>query len=153
MVNKTEGCWLWRGSRTTRGYPRFTEHGKTFSAHRYAVELAEGYPLGPGEQANHACDNPPCVRYGPGHLSRGTQADNIADAMTKGRMAMQRPGYCPPRAVGIQHGRALLNDSTIRQIRELRAAGWSQQAIADLIGTDQTNVSAIVRRKTWKHVA
>lgn len=37
----------------------------------------------PGQQILHRCDNPPCVLIG--HLFEGTNADNVADRVAKGR--------------------------------------------------------------------
>lgn len=51
-------------------------------AHRVAWELTYG-PIPNGLRVLHTCDNPRCVN--PGHLMLGTQSDNIADSMRKGR--------------------------------------------------------------------
>lgn len=74
-------CWIWTGVKRG-GYGRYSIKGKLFNAHVRALEMATG-PLLPGEKVLHRCDNPPCVR--PGHLFRGTQADNVADSVSKGR--------------------------------------------------------------------
>ena len=51
-------------------------------AHRL-VWMQDNGPLASGQVIMHACDNPACVN--PAHLSRGTQKDNSADMMAKGR--------------------------------------------------------------------
>jgi hypothetical protein len=53
-------------------------------AHRWSWTLANG-PIPDGMVVMHRCDNPPCVN--PGHLSLGTQLENIADRVSKGRSA------------------------------------------------------------------
>ena len=154
MVNKSDGCWLWTGSTTTRGYGRFKERGRSVYAHRFAIEITSGR-LRPGEQANHHCDITLCVR--PTHLFRGNHKANMADMVKKGRAASgvrnvrhTRPDRTPR---GVRHGRATLTDEDVRTIRALRVDGWTQQALADKFGTPQTNISQIVRRKAWRHVA
>lgn len=53
------------------------------AAHRVAWELAFGsIPM--GMQVLHHCDNRLCVK--PDHLFLGTQADNLQDAVSKGRL-------------------------------------------------------------------
>jgi len=82
-VEKTEGCWLWRGA-ARRGYGAFSpQHGTTRPAHRVAWELANSAPIPDGLCVLHRCDNPPCVR--PDHLFLGTKKDNAQDAIRKGR--------------------------------------------------------------------
>lgn len=84
-VQKGPGCWLWTGTRTTRGYGMFSLDGhRKRPAHRYSLELALGEKLPTHIYACHHCDNPPCVR--PDHLYAGTQADNMADAKARGRL-------------------------------------------------------------------
>lgn len=87
-VEKTPTCWLWRGTLSNRrDYGQFSvtreKHGdQDIPAHRFAYELA--YGVSPAELfVCHRCDVPLCVR--PDHLFLGTNADNIADMIAKGR--------------------------------------------------------------------
>ena len=78
------GCWEWTGTLSTAGYPKL---GHTY-AHRAALELCKGRPLGPGREACHTCDNPRCVN--PAHLFEGSHRDNMRDSFSKGRNASAR---------------------------------------------------------------
>lgn len=50
--------------------------------HQVAWILTNG-PIPPGMGVLHRCDNQPCCN--PSHLFIGTQADNVADMVAKGR--------------------------------------------------------------------
>lgn len=76
------GCWLWTGAAIT-GYGVFGFEGKNWPAHRWAYMLFVG-DLG-NLQVCHACTVRNCVN--PEHLWLGTQADNMEDAKSKGRLA------------------------------------------------------------------
>lgn len=82
-TTKTEGCWLWDGSRNRDGYGTIG-NGNTGSmlTHRAAWIVTNG-PIPAGLNVCHSCDNPRCVR--PDHLFLGTQYDNIQDCYAKGR--------------------------------------------------------------------
>lgn len=84
-------CWLWQAHRQAhRGYGTFgigsrlipgSRHTSAL-AHRVAWELTYG-PVPNGARVLHQCDNPPCCN--PKHLFLGSQADNVADMIAKGR--------------------------------------------------------------------
>lgn len=129
------GCWTWNAA-TSRGYGLFSRGGRSGRmelAHRVSWEIAHGEPPSPDRLVRHRCDNPPCVN--PAHLELGDQHDNMRDMAVRGRS-----------------GRAKLSVDDVLSIRFLAAAGMSRRELAGRFGVAPSNVSAIVRRETWKHV-
>ena len=157
-VDKSADCWLWTGAKQ-RGYGTFTIDSKSHVAHRFAYELERG-PIPDGLEVCHHCDVRACVR--PEHLFVATHAENMQDMAAKGRNPVQRTaehvakmiaGLTPERrARGVQHGNARLDPAKIQFIRASRAAGRSQQWIADQIGVNQTAVSRVLLGQTWRHI-
>jgi hypothetical protein len=92
-VAKSDGCWLWTGGCSNTGYGAFWLKGQTINAHRIAWLLTSG-PIPDGMDVLHRCDANysvgdrsyrRCVR--PDHLFLGTDKDNMADMVAKGRSA------------------------------------------------------------------
>lgn len=82
------GCLEWQRYRhPTSGYGQIgrgrREEG-IVGTHRAAWEVTHG-PIPDGLDVLHRCDNPPCCD--PDHLFLGTDADNSADKVAKGRQA------------------------------------------------------------------
>lgn len=77
-------CWIWTGSNNGHGYPVFGPRRFPRYAHHFAYGVAVG-PIPKGEKIRHHCDNGMggCVR--PDHMTTGTQAQNIEDAVERGR--------------------------------------------------------------------
>jgi hypothetical protein len=109
-VNKTDNCWLWTGSTTSKDrsvvYGRFQYATRTTrAAHRVAWELTRG-PI-PGDLlVLHRCDVGLCVN--PDHLFLGTTLDNVLDKERKGRSNHHRG----PRGTHCKHGHELTPEST-----------------------------------------
>ena len=140
-------CWIWTASRSKKGYGHFRaicDDGKKTMrrAHRISYALQHKTTLTKDQHILHSCDNPPCVN--PAHLSVGTNADNSADKVAKGRQA---------RLKGIKNGSAKLTDDQVREIRKEYAVGnITQQKLAEKYGVNDRSISNIVNNKNWKHI-
>ena len=160
-VDKSGGCWVWRGGKDRRGYGLFRGHrSKMVRAHRFSWELHNQDVIPEGMLVCHHCDNPPCVR--PDHLFVGTVQDNSDDMILKGRSSrcgnsgLQNGSYTRPdkRPRGERSGVHKVSNEQVRAIRTMWATSeLSQTSIGALFGLTGSNVSCIVRRKTWRHIA
>lgn len=72
-IEKTDVCWIWRGSLDSYGYGTFCYGAVVWKAHRVAYELLVGW-LDPELTIDHLCRNPWCVR--PDHLEPVTSGEN-----------------------------------------------------------------------------
>lgn len=151
-VESESGCWEWTASTAGRGYGVIWFEGRQQYAHRVSHQIHKG-PVPDSLQVLHECDNPKCVN--PAHLFLGTQADNVADMIQKGRQNCVRPRYPRPLSVyarGEKIATAKLTTDQIRSIRDLYSQGSTQADLATTFGVNQPQISRIVRRATWKHV-
>lgn len=100
-----DGCWFFTGCLDKDGYGILKVGGFHQRAHRVAWALTNG-PIPDGLQVNHLCDHPPCAN--PTHLYAGTQLDNMADAMERGRHVATRRQIdeAQPTLWGLANGRS-----------------------------------------------
>ena len=74
FMNKSDGCWLWKGFVGKNGYGQFTENSKTILAHRWSYENSYG-KIRKDREIDHLCRNRGCVN--PNHLEAVTCKENI----------------------------------------------------------------------------
>lgn len=138
-------CWLWLGHTHCKGHGQIYYMGRAHYAHRVAWILSIG-EIPHGLFVLHACDNPPCVN--PSHLFLGTQQNNVADMVAKGRMA-----YGEKRArKGENNGGAKLKEADVLQIRERAAKGELLRLLADDFAVTEQCIWLIKERVNWKHI-
>ena len=145
-VDRTDGCWNWTAA-TLSGYGRFcVRKPHIVGAHRFSYALAYG-EVPEDLSVLHHCDNRRCVR--PDHLFTGTQKDNIADMIGKGRY---RGGFKrhPIDQKGSANGYAVLTEQSVAEIRQLLAEGMQGTVIAKRFGISKSTVSAIRVGKRWR---
>jgi hypothetical protein len=176
-VNKEPGqgphgdCWEWTGVKDPCGYGHIRIGQRTPGAHRVMWAIAHG-EIPEDMCVLHTCDNPACVNLD--HLWLGTQADNSADKVRKGRARSpagdqhwsrlhpeRRPrgarngAYTKPECVlrGEDNGFARLTAGQVREIRERYASGGcTHRGLAVEYGIGSSQAGRIVNRESWKHI-
>lgn len=128
-------CILWVGRTNRGGYGRVEFCATDWLAHRlsystYVGDIPEGFSV------LHSCDTPRCIN--PEHLSTGTQADNVKDAASKGRM---------PRGAG--HHASKLAEEDIFYIRSSTAP---HTELALELGVHPVTILNIRQGQTWHHL-
>ena len=121
----TSGCWLWLGGHQTNGYGLC----RKTTAHRVSWLIHRG-PIPNGLYVLHRCDVRSCVN--PDHLFVGTQAENLADMLRKGRC------------------RTRIGDAAILEARRDHAAGVGVRELARRHGVTATTMSRILAGKSRK---
>ena len=139
-VEKTDGCWPWKGALTTGGYGSIVEHLNTrrsaSQANRVSWQLHYG-PIPTGLFVCHRCDNRACVR--PEHLFLGTPKENSEDMKQKGRSG----GGCPGK----------LKPAQVVAIRQRRSEGESYRSVARDYGLAKETVRRACLRINWRSIA
>lgn len=102
---------MWTAAQNVDGYGRFYFDGKFWMAHRLSYTLQVG-EIPSGMQVLHVCDNPPCINIK--HLFLGTNADNVADKVSKNRQAKNYKTHC-------KNGHQYTSDTTF-----IRKQGWKE---------------------------
>ena len=108
LVETPSGCSEWSGHRDRDGYGITSVCGKAVRAHRLVWMLTTG-PIPKGMHVLHRCDNPPCCQIT--HLFLGTNADNVADKIAKGRGA-KIGGVFNAAKTHCKHGHAFDEENT-----------------------------------------
>lgn len=165
-------CWNWPKSLNPQtGYGQLSAwiDGKRIllTAHRVSYSAFRGQ-IEDGKYVCHSCDNRQC--FNPAHLFLGDQSDNMRDMVAKGRYHFVKPeiawqhrmpervprgeshhlkkdSSCLPR--GSAHPGAKLKES---DVLEIRASSERGARLAERYGVSQCIISAVKKRKIWKHL-
>ena len=137
MPEPNSGCLLCLLSDTGLGYVLISWHGKVWKAHRLAWVGAHG-PIPEGMHVLHKCDVRSCVN--PDHLWLGTNDDNVADKLAKGRHGCLKGSECSWAAL------------TESDVINILISPMSARSLARQYGVSSVAVDNIRKRKTWKHV-
>lgn len=129
VTKKENGCWDWTGD-TSGVVGRFSYRGKRIGCPRLAFFFANR--RWPKYNVCHKCDRPICVN--PDHLFDGTQADNMKDAVLKGRMAIK------------------LTIPVVLSIVERIRNGENRKVLAEENGISVGMIHHIMRGRTWSHI-
>lgn len=92
-VTKGDGCWIWTGSTTDKGYAVLTLRGKNISAHRFSYEFHTGERIDDVE-IDHRCRVRACVN--PEHLRKSTRKrnqQNLTGARSDNRTGVRGVGW------------------------------------------------------------
>ena len=132
-------CILLQASLDSHGYPAISVKGQRWIGSRYVAREA----IGPvkGRVVMHTCDTPQCVN--PAHLRIGTQRENIADRVRKGRNGACRGEEAPW---------SKLTEEAVRQIRACFERGDTRADIISRFGISKTQLYRVVNRESWRHV-
>lgn len=131
-----------RQSKRTRRY-RATLYRDRIGLMYYVHRLVLMAFVGPCPEGMEACHNNGDVTDNhPSNLRWDTRKNNHADKWLHGT-----------QQAGEQHPRALLDEASVRSIREMRANGRSLKDIAREFGIAPCTVSAVANRRLWSHVA
>jgi len=126
-VDRTKECWIFSGAKDQDGYGQFMHDYRNYRAHQFAL-LLNGVVVPHGMVTRHLCNNRACVRFD--HLAVGTQAENIADAVSAGTLNPRR-----------------ISSEVEESVREAYLPGATTLAeVAQSHGISKSQVHRIIRR-------
>lgn len=128
-------CWEWSGSLHKLGYGHFRiggKYGKIVPSHRVA-KMFSCDDFDQSKHCLHRCDNRACCN--PSHIWLGTHAENMKDAVSKGRNKTARAG----------NGYTKIPKEKYLDIFNMHKSGLNKSKIARHFGVTPTNIRFILK--------
>jgi predicted XRE-type DNA-binding protein len=138
LKKEDDSCWEWSAA-LNNGYGWFLlnkQDGPKF-AHRVSAFFAGLISnINSDLHVLHRCDNPKCCN--PKHLFTGTNADNVADRVSKGRTKWRSQN-------GESNGMSKLTSEEVQFVKNLyKNNSLSQSKLAKMFNVKQPHISRIV---------
>lgn len=137
-IRSDSECWPWNAAvrRKDEGYGAFWMNGRHHPSNRIAWTLTNG-EIADGLVVCHKCDNPRCCN--PSHLFLGTNAENDADRVSKGRQCR-----------GSKQKNSVLNEVLVLVLRAMSENIGTKKA-AQTLGINYATARDACSRR-WRHV-
>jgi len=134
VTNKETGCIEYQGALDGDGYGQLNYAGYTNGTSLRVHRIVWVEHNGPTDlYILHKCDNPKCCNIE--HLFAGTQADNVADMINKGR---------GNTGVGFK--------LTVNDVLAIRSSTESNAALAKKLNVQRATVMKARSKRTWKEL-
>lgn len=139
-VVKTADCWLWTAHIAKDGYGRFKDAYKEIYPHRFSWIVHFG-AVPDGLDVLHKCDVRHCIN--PSHLFLGTDADNVADRVAKGRNGDTK---------GEKNSQAKMTSEKVIAMRLDRQTGLTWELLSKKYNISICQARQICVGRWWKHI-
>jgi hypothetical protein len=128
-----DGCWLFNTGMLKNGYARMMVNYQQDLAHRWSFRVFHSVDgaIPVGTVVRHSCDVRNCVN--PGHLSLGTQSDNILECVARGRF-VQNWG---------------MRKLTPADVEYIRTSQETQVVMASKFGVARCTIADVLHGRTW----
>jgi hypothetical protein len=143
-----DACHPWTACTDSDGYGQLKKAiwGES-KASRWALRRKLGREIGPGLQAIHSCDNPPCCNER--HLSEGTNLDNVRDRDAKGR-GHSLVGDGNPKSI-LRSEQVIALRAEFASVPRGERSRWIRES-AKAAGLKWWSLENVVYGKTWRHL-
>lgn len=133
----SDGCWECISHYCDAdGYSRIKHCGLTSQMHKYIYELCFGF-VEKDLVVRHKCDNRRCIN--PEHLEVGTKADNIHDAIDRGRFYKYS-------------GKFIGSTINAEDVPIIRSSKLSASELSKVYGVCKNTIYNVKSKTTWKHI-
>lgn len=143
VKNESTGCIEWVKHINPDGYGMLWFNRGANRSHRVSWIVHNG-EIPEGMHVLHKCDNRKCIN--PEHLFLGTNADNVADKVSKDRQARNNA----PK--GEDSGKTILTNDDVLMIKHYIKRGDTYRSLAMLFGVTIGTICNIKKGRSWSHL-